>query len=110
MGGGSIIKKVAEHKKKIAGADRIRKSGGSIRKKSLPKYNQAAESLHWAEQCPDLEIHWLALTGPNVPPSYPYAFLQLHRLAVRRAIWSRLVGLPTCKKLLRSTAYQAFSQ
>ena len=36
MGGGSIIKKVAEHKKKIAGADRIRKSGGSIRKKSLP--------------------------------------------------------------------------
>ena len=66
----------------------------------------------WAEQCTDLAFHWLAHTSQAIapPPEYPFAYLQLHRLAVCRTVWSRLVGLPTCKKLLRSTAFQAFSQ
>ena len=37
--------------------------------------------------------------------AFPYASLQLHRLAVKRPVWNKLVGLPTCKKLLRSCVF-----
>ena len=33
-----------------------------------------------------------------------------HRLAVRRQFWSRLVGLPTCRKYLKPTFYISYSQ
>ena len=43
-------------------------------------------------------------------PRFPFAFVELHRLAVRRPLWSRLVGLPTCRKHLKQTSYSIFSQ
>ena len=43
-------------------------------------------------------------------PQFPFAFVQLHRLAVHRHFCSRLVGLPTCRKYFKQTCCIAFSQ
>ena len=50
------------------------------------------------------------LTRPHKDAhSSPFAFVQLYKLAVHSQFWSRLVGLPTCRKYLKQTCF-AFSQ
>ena len=69
--------------------------------------------IHWAEQCAIQAWHWLQdLPNPSMQrhPKFPFVFVQLHRLAVRRQFWSRLVELRTCRKYLKKTCYIAFSQ
>ena len=45
-------------------------------------------------------------TGYRRPPNSLFAFVELHRLAVRRPRWSRLMGLPTCRKHLKTDQLQ----
>ena len=68
---------------------------------------------HWVEQCAVQACHWVQeLPSPPISkhPKFPFAFVELHRLAVPRALWSRLMGLPTCRKHLKQTSYSIFSQ
>ena len=50
-------------------------------------------------------MHEFRSTGLEAPRPY----VELHRLAVRRPIWSRLMGLPTCRKHLKQDCLIAYS-
>ena len=69
--------------------------------------------IHWAKQCATQAWHRLR-DLPNPPgrrhPQFPFAFVQLHRLAFHRHFCRRLVGLPTCRKYFKQTCCIAFSQ
>ena len=74
--------------------------GGSVKSGIRP----GRRRVHWVEQCAELAWHWLSHTPQALPtehPTFAAAFLQVHRLAVNRPVWNKLVGLPTC----RSTSF-----
>ena len=51
--------------------------------------------IHWAEQCAVLVWHWLQELDPHptqAHPTFPFAYVHLHRLAARRHFWSQLAG------------------
>ena len=67
---------------------------------------------HWAEQCAVLAWHWLQELDPHptqAHPVFPFAYVHLHRLAARPHFWSQLVGLSTCRKLLKRQTYAVYS-
>ena len=63
------------------------------------------------QQCAVLAWHWLQELDPHPTQAHPvflFAYVHLHRLAARRHFWSQLVGLPTCRNLLKRQAYAVY--
>jgi hypothetical protein len=74
---------------------------------------QGRRREHWVEQQAKLAWLWLDLDERPLPtpqPTFPSAFLTLHRIAADRHFWVTFAGLPTCTQHSANFDFFSYSQ